>query len=65
MTTDQTPVYAVVVVIWDRPTPMVLLWLLVAALVLLAVGLFIAATAPREEADAERAKAEEEVTASS
>ena len=58
-------VYAVVVVIWDRPTPMVLLWLLVAALVLLAVGLFIAATAPREEADAERAKAEEEVTASS
>ena len=64
MTTDQTPVYAVVVVIWDRPTPMVLLWLPVAALVLLAVGLFIAAIAPRKEADAEPAKALD-VTASS
>jgi len=63
MTTDQTPVYAAVVVLWDRPTPMVLLWLLVAALVLLAVRLFIAATAPQEAADAEPAKDHEEVTA--
>lgn len=40
--------YAVVVVMWTQPTPAVLFWLLIAALVLVALGIFFAATAPAE-----------------
>ncbi|MFZ0324559.1 MAG: hypothetical protein WAN48_10555 [Actinomycetes bacterium] len=45
--------YAIVVVVWTRPTPAVLFWLLVAALVLLAVFQFLAATAPRPDVEDE------------
>jgi hypothetical protein len=44
--------YAITVVVWTRPTPAVLFWLLVAALVLLAAGVFLAATAPASDGEA-------------
>jgi hypothetical protein len=44
--------YAIVVVLWTQPTPAVLFWLLVAALVLVALGIFFAATAPDESTHA-------------
>jgi hypothetical protein len=50
--------YALAVVLWTQPTPAVLFWLLIAALVLLALGIFFAATAPADggqPADAEAA----------
>jgi len=45
--------FAIVVVTWNRPTPAVLLWLFVAAVFLVVVGLFVAATAPPAQVVAE------------